>query len=152
MLELGSTQGISAWRTILMMGTAGLSTIATGVTRRGDGTLEVPIAIVDAAYIANERGPWADLRIVVAGESATFNMSYAGAGVAARAINAAVAGGDEADIHHEAWTASRGKRSEKPRHARARLRDELRAGVIDQAGHDRARSVMLIEGSIRLMF
>lgn len=152
MLEIWNTQGVSAWRTLLMMGTAGVTAIATGITRRGDGTLEVPISIVDAVYVANERGPWADLRIIVAGESATFNMSSAGATVAARAINAAVAGGHEADIHHEAWSVSRGKRSEKPRHARARLREELRDGVIDQAAHDRARSVMDIESGIRLMF
>lgn len=151
-LEINSSAGVSVWRTLLATATVGASAMATGITRRGDGTLEVPVSIVDAAAVGNEKGPWADLRIIVSGESASFNMSYAGATVAARAINAAVAGGEEAELYHAAWVASRVKRSEKPRHARSRLREELRTGKIAQTEYDRGLKVLGIESSLRMMF
>lgn len=144
MLHIDAVAGLSAWKTALGAASLGVSYVATGIASGRGGQLELPIHVVNAAYVRDERFPWAQLVLAIAGESAPFHMAWASATVAAAAINAAIAGGTEATLHADAWANSRQPRLGKPRAREKRLDEALRVGTItaDEYGWIKRRGVL----------
>lgn len=129
-LRIEATAGLSTWKATLGVASLGVSYLATGIASGRGGQLELPVSVVSAAYVKNERMPWADLIIVVAGDSASFHMAWASAVLVSSVINAAIAGGAEAAMCADAWAASRRPRSESTRDRNKRLRVAQSSGIL----------------------
>lgn len=149
-LTVSASGGVSTWKSLLGVASLGITTVATGLSSVKGGALEIPMKVVDTAFVANQRLPWAELKIIVAGEAAPFHMNVAAAQLAARAINAAVAGEPTAAFYADAWSASRTPRAEKPRQRHKRLTQALHTGQITQDAYDQAMGAAGLEDVMRL--
>lgn len=148
-LQIDATGGLSTWKALLGMGTLGISYAATGIASVHGGNVEVPLRVVSAAYVSNSRFPWADLMLIVAGETIPTHMAWASALVAADAIKAALAGGPQADLFADAWEASRQPRPEPWKSLNRRLQADLRSGVLSQHEFERISHRFKLEESLR---
>lgn len=148
-LQIDATGGMSTWKTLLGMGTLGISYAATGIASVHGGNVEVPLRVVSAAYVANSRLPWADLMLIVAGETIPTHMAWASALLAADAIKAALTGGPHAALFADAWQASRRPRPEPRKSRNRQLQADLRSGLLSQQDFERIARRFELEDSMR---
>lgn len=139
-LEISGGAGTSIWKSFLGAATLGASLALTGITVKAGGELVIPIRLVDAAFVAAGGAVYSTLKVVVKGEAAEFSIMTLAVGTIAAAINAAVAGGADADFHARVWaTHSAGQGRTWP--SDRDLRRMLRAGKLTQPQFEREAAI-----------